>query len=351
MSLFQRLIGKLRLGQSVSTVLAKPAHKNVEGGASLGFVGGGAWERRLGLAMPAKKLSPPSPGIRAKASELLAQKVDLSMPMVFFGAFCMNNLIQDYLGSQEDFFHGSFVTDKDPDAIAELYQAEDLLKLIAIHPFMFSMFMDRVKVGESPESEEEMHLSMEESRMIVQNLGMEASFVITEEEEEIDGQNVRTSFKRYERFLDYVPILHDYGTKILLWDQTWTFGFRRLEDGRYEVYHTGHSFWGPWPVRIIIHLHQRYLLWACKDLMTSKWFASEADDAMEKCEEIMCPTVAGAVGKVARWVGSEVAAMQLPLTAGGALGALSVLTVQRFSGITTGMHALSRSFTPRLALA
>merc|ERR1719191_368793 len=164
--------------------------------------------------------------------------------------------------------------------------------------------MDRVVVGEPPASEE--------SRMIVQDLGMEASFVISEEEEEIDGENVKTSFQRYERFLDYVPLLHNDGNKILLWDQTWTFGFRRLEDGRYEVYHTGHYFWGPWPVRIIINLHQRYLLWACKDLMTSECFASEADDAMDRCEEIMCPTLVGAIGKVGRWIQSEVAEIKLP---------------------------------------
>jgi hypothetical protein len=302
--------------------------------------------------MPVAKAKPsaPSPTIRAKASEYFSRQIEVSYPVLFFGAFCFNNLLQDYFGSAKDFSHGSFITDKDPDAIAELYQAEDLLKLIAIHPFMFSLFMDRVKVGEEPKSEEEMHLSMEESRMIVQNLGMEASFVITEEEEEIDGQNVRTSFKRYERFLDYVPFLYDWDidgdSKILLWDQIWTFGFRRLDDGRYEVYHTGHQFWGPWPVRIIIHLHQRYLLWACKDLMTSPYFASEEDDAMDKCAEIMSPTLLGAAGKIVRWVGSELAAIQ-PQLPSFAMGAVSLLAAQRVSGLTTGLHSLTQSFMIR----
>jgi len=229
----------------------------------------------------------------------------LTTPVVLFGAFCINNFIQDHLGTKDDFFYGSFVTDKDPEAIAELYQAEDLLKIIAIHPFMFSMFMDKVRVGESPESEEVMHLSLEESRMIVDNLGMEASFVITEEEEEIEGKTVKTSFKRYERFLDYIPFLHDEGNMTVLWDQIWTFGFRRLEDGRTEVYHEGHSFWGPWPIRVIIHLHQRYVLWACQNYMASEAFGSEDDDAMERREELLQPSLVGSIGNLVNWAGAE----------------------------------------------
>merc|ERR1719401_1537113 len=109
------------------------------------------------------------------------------MPAVLVGGFCVNNLIQDYLGSKEtDFFYSSFITDKNPDDIAEFYQAEDLLKIIAFHPFLFKLFMDKVVVGEAPASEEEAHLSMEESRMIVQHLGMHASFEIKEEETEIE---------------------------------------------------------------------------------------------------------------------------------------------------------------------
>jgi len=247
----------------------------------------------------------PQPSFVGRFRALLFRKVSVPMPAIIVGAFCFNNLIQDYLGTKIDFFHGSFITDKNPDDIAEFYQAEDLLKIIAIHPFMFSLFMDKVKVGESPESEEEAHLSMEESRMVVQNLGMEASFVISEEEEEIDGENVKTSFKRYERFLDYVPILHDEGNKVLLWDQTWTFGFNRTEDGRTEVYHTGHRYYGPWPVRVIIHLHQKYVLWACQQYLSLEAFGSDEDDAMEKREAWLQPSLVQAIGRVANWVGTE----------------------------------------------
>ena len=65
---------------------------------------------------------------------------------------------------------------------------------------------------------------------------MEVSFEIIQQEEEIDGEDVITHFCRYERFIDWVPILSEFGKKILLWDQTWKFEFDRLEDGDYVTF-------------------------------------------------------------------------------------------------------------------
>lgn len=233
----------------------------------------------------------------------------LKIPAAFVGAFSVNTLIQHYFGTKADFFHGSFVTDKDEDDIAKFYQAEDMLKLLAVHPLLYYLFMDRAKQGEPPKSEEEMHFSINESRMIVQKIGMEVSFERFEECEEINGKTVRTRFERHERFLQYIPMLYDYGMKVLLWDQTWTFGFRNLEDGQTEVYHTGKFFWGPWPVRIIIHLHQKYLLWACKDFIKNESFSSNGvdDDAKQRREDIMMPNLVGAIWKVGRWTVFELA--------------------------------------------
>ena len=56
-----------------------------------------------------------------------------------------------------------------------------------------------------------------------------------------------------------VPFLNEWGRKILLWDQTWKFEMNRLEDGRYEVKHVCTKFQGPFPIRLIIWLHQRYV--------------------------------------------------------------------------------------------
>jgi hypothetical protein len=226
--------------------------------------------------------------VKTRMGATYHKKLILPMPFaIATGAFTLNLTLQHYLGTSKDFFYGSFETDKDADAIADFYQAEDLLKIISIHPFFFSLFMDKVVVGETPEKEEDAKLVVGENVMIVKKLGMEAVFQIYEEEEEDEesGEQVRKSFKRYERFLDYVPFLADFEYKFLLWDQTWTFGFRRKENGKYEVYHKGEYFQGPWPIRVIVFFHQRYVLWACKKFICNEAFANEEDGADERREK------------------------------------------------------------------
>jgi hypothetical protein len=186
---------------------------------------------------------------------LMKSNILVPMPMVLFGVFCFNGTLQSYFGTGKDFFYHSYVTKKSPDDIVELYQAEDLLKIIAGHPIFFKLFMDKVVVGETPATEKEAMLSVEESRMDVKTLGMEVAFEITDQEEEVEGETMRT-FKRYERFTDFFPILNEWGFKVLLWDQTWTYGFRCRPDGTTEIYHHGHDFYGPWPIRLIVQLHQ-----------------------------------------------------------------------------------------------
>jgi hypothetical protein len=211
---------------------------------------------------------------------------DVLVP-VPFALFCAHSTLQCYFGTKDDFFYGSFITNKNPDAIAEFYQAEDLLKIIAMHPIFFKLFMDKVQVGESPANEDEALLTANESVMVVKGLGMTAAFEIMEEEDEVDGEARRTIFKRYERFVDYIPLLSDFGYRYLLWDQTWTFGFRRLENGKYEVYHKGHKFVGPWPVRIIVYFHQKYVIRACERYVNSLSFANEEDEAMDRREQML----------------------------------------------------------------
>lgn len=229
--------------------------------------------------------------VKTRMGSAMNTQVLLPMPFaILVGVYAVNLTLQHYLGTSKDFFSGSFQTDKDADAIADFYQAEDLLKIIAMHPFFFRIFMDKVVVGDSPEREEDAFLSVGENKMIVKRFGMEAVFEILEEDEEVDGENKRKSFKRHERFLDYVPILADFGVKFLLWDQTWTYGFRRLDSGKFEVYHKGEYFYGPWPIRIIVFFHQRYVLWACNKFINNEAFANDeegADDRREKQLECM----------------------------------------------------------------
>lgn len=104
---------------------------------------------------------------------------------------------------------------------------------------------------------------------------------------------------RHERFIDWVPFLSQLELpwggyrnrknycKILLWDQTWTYGFKRLNDGTYEVYHHGEKFLGPWPVRLMVFFHQYYVLWACEKHINGEAFGDE--DLMDRAqEELAC---------------------------------------------------------------
>merc|ERR1719379_1389121 len=139
-----------------------------------------------------------------------------------------------------------------------------------------------LKSGEAPGSEG----PSAETHLNVKFLGMEVSFEVIQQEEEIDGEDVVTHFCRHERFIDWVPILSEFGKKILLWDQTWKFEFDRLEDGDYEVTHLCTKFVGPFPIRIIIWFHQRYVLWACEKYINQTDFGIEDAD-MDKQQAII----------------------------------------------------------------
>lgn len=194
--------------------------------------------------------------------------------------------MQHYFGSSDDFFHGKFITDKSPDDLAEFYQAEDLLKIIAVHPFFFNLFMNKVDPDTEMPKEDTALLSLDETHFRVRLLGMEVSFEIIEKEEVIDGETMVTSFMRHERFIDYVPFLADLGFKQLLWDQTWVYGFKRLDDGTFEVYHHGKKFYGPWLIRLIVFFHQYYVLWGCEKYINHGAFGTE--DIDEQQEELAC---------------------------------------------------------------
>lgn len=205
------------------------------------------------------------------------------MPFVLGGAYASNHYMQHYLGTSDDFFNGSFVTEKDPDSIAEFYQAEDLLKIISIFPFIFEQVMNKVVPDCEEATVESALLNVGETHFNVQWVGMEVSFEIIEHEEpNPDGEDpILKSFIRHERFIDWAPLLTDLGVKILLWDQTWKYGFKTLEDGKIEVYHHGESFFGPWPVRLIVMMHQRYVLWACQNYINGAAFGTEDIDAQQ----------------------------------------------------------------------
>lgn len=224
-----------------------------------------------------------------RLGHLLTRKIAVPLPFVLFGG---SVTLQYYIGSSDDFFYGSFITEKDPDALAEFYQAEDLLKIIAIHPIIFDIFMNKVDPDATESTEETKLLSVEETKFKVKSLGMEVSFEIIQTEEEIDGETVPTTFQRHERFIDWVPLIDEwFNLKFMLWDQIWTYGFKRLDNGKYEVYHHGEKFVGPWPIRIIVFFHQYYVLWGCEKFINGQAFGTEDLDKIEE-ELAFIPLVA-----------------------------------------------------------
>ena len=118
---------------------------------------------------------------------------------------------------------------------------------------------------------------------------MEVNFRFTEEEVDTTGDGEADTvgaFNKRERFLAYVPGLYSLGLKVLLFDQTWDYGYHRRSDGTCEVYHRGESFHGPFMVLPIVWLHQGvYGIWATEKYINGPEFGSEEDGAWEKAEE------------------------------------------------------------------
>jgi len=243
-------------------------------------------------------------GARHSSSKAARHHLDLVSDKLFTPfmnrcyAFVGGNMCLQWLfGESKSFFNGSFITNKDPDDLAEFYQAEELLKIIAIHPILFEFFMNKVEPDENEATEETCLLTPDETHFMVRGLGMDVSFeILQEEDEDDDGEARLKSFVRHERFIDYVPLLNDIGIKmslngeewlnfalkIPLWDQIWNYGFKRLPNGTTRVYHHGEYFAGPWPVRIVVFFHQYYVLWACEKFINGDAFGTEDLDRQQE---------------------------------------------------------------------
>jgi hypothetical protein len=227
---------------------------------------------------------------------LMTYEVPIQLPFVLLGGCSMVALMQAWYGTQDNpyqpVFQEKFITKKSPEALTEFYEAEELLHIIAVHPIFFSLFMNKVDFDTNEMTEETALLPTTEAEgtagveaevhLNVKGLGMEVSFEIIKQEDEIDGEEVMTHFCRHERFIDWVPILNEFGTKIMLWDQTWKFEFDRLENGDYEVTHRCTKFAGPFPVRFIVWLHQKYVIWACEKYINKTDFGVEDADIDEQ---------------------------------------------------------------------
>lgn len=201
--------------------------------------------------------------------------------------FLANYVMQKLYGSGKNTFDGRFIVrGKDTDALVEFYQAEELLHVMGIHPIIFELIMGRVMWWDPSEITEDTALltANEDGHLSVRNIGMEISFQLTEQEETLpNGETVVNDFQRLERFVNYIPLLADFGFKHTICDHTWAFGFDRLPDGNVEVYHHCKEFKGWWPFRLGMWFHMTYTVWACESFLNSKEFGD--DELMDEAQE------------------------------------------------------------------
>jgi len=177
--------------------------------------------------------------------------------------------LQGQFGTGKDFFHHKFTTNKHPDKIVDFYSTEEFLQILGIFNFATNFVLAGVVWATDTDQ-----------KNTVWNM-MEISFDITEREQTLaDGTTVVAFFNKRERFKNYIP-----WTNILMWDQVQNYGYRRRADGVIEVQHQGESFYGPWPVRLLVQLHSYYVIWATERHMNSPLFGSEDLEAVEKQRE------------------------------------------------------------------
>uniref|UniRef100_A0A7S0LRG5 Uncharacterized protein n=1 Tax=Coccolithus braarudii TaxID=221442 RepID=A0A7S0LRG5_9EUKA len=165
-------------------------------------------------------------------------------------------------GNSTDFFQHEFKTTKDPDAIVDFYSTEDFLQILGI----FGIAIQFVLAGVQWDTDTENSMTCWNS--------MQISFDITEREETVDGEEVVALFNKREKFINYVPLIKSV-FPILLWDQVQNFGFQRQQDGTIIVRHHGEYFHGPWPVRFLVQLHARYVIWATERHINSPIFGTD----------------------------------------------------------------------------
>jgi len=227
---------------------------------------------------------------------LMTYRVPVQLPFVVLGGCSLVALMQAWYGTQDNpyqpVFEESFITKCNPESLVEFYEAEELLHIIAVFDPFFNLFMSKVDFDTAEMTEETALLPTHEAagtagveaevHLNVKQLGMEVSFEIIKVEDEVDGEEVMTHFCRHERFIDWVPFLNEMEClgkpKIMLWDQTWKFEFDRLENGDYKVKHICTKFAGPFPVRFIVWLHQKYVIWACEQYVNKTDFGNEEAD-------------------------------------------------------------------------
>lgn len=199
-------------------------------------------------------------GLQIK-SKILKPKV-----LVGTGIFAGSCLYaQMYYGSRKDFYDYRFITEANPDDLAEFYGNEDFMEIFCVFPFVVDFMM------RSGYFDDNGHVHTFGLPPIITKMIVSMQF---EEKEEDD---VTVCFNKKERFKCLENLFG-----FTVWEMVQNFGYCQREDGRCEVYHHGEDWRGPFFIRLIFDLHARYVIYATEKHLNSKLFLEKNEEDEDK---------------------------------------------------------------------
>lgn len=166
----------------------------------------------------------------------------LSNLKLALGAILILQVTSGSTAESKPFYDYRFITKKDPDDVASFYGGEELMELFCVLPWMTHIMLR----GAVFDDEGNVDAVGFPGRMKIQMVFSD----------EYDEEAEQTSwFNKRERFKDTL-----FG--ITMWDMVINYGFTRLPDGRFEVYHQAEYFKGYSPpislvMRLVFRIHAR----------------------------------------------------------------------------------------------
>jgi hypothetical protein len=199
-------------------------------------------------------------------------KIGSNLKFKIFGGItlglCSTN--QVVFGSGKDIYRRSFVTTKDPDALAEFYGGEGLMDVFCVFPFIHKFLMTTGWWDDN-------------GGYHTYGLPFGSLVASMDFREKIGEGNTdkSTAFNKKEVFRDTI-----FGFQ--LWNLTTNFGFQKLSDGRIECYQHGENYEGVLFMRLVFQLKSIYDIWACERHINSIAFANEnmEDQALAQSKNI-----------------------------------------------------------------
>jgi len=173
---------------------------------------------------------------------------------------------QTFFGSEEHFYDHRFVTEADPNALAEFYGNEDFMEIFCVFPFMVDFMM------RSGYFDDNGHVHTFGLPPIISNMVVSMQFDEREQEDE-SGEANTVCFNKKERFKCTDALFGN-----TLWEMVQNFGYATREDGKIEVYHYGQKWQGPFFIRLIFQMHARYVIWATEQHINSPRFLAQDED-------------------------------------------------------------------------